>query len=482
VALVLVWCSFAVTLSACTIDQSEGGGDVVLTWYFPANETDEDAEVYAAANEIIKKKLGVTVDFQPINNGDYNQKMQLKTSASEKFDLCFTANWGFIYKTNADKGAFLALDELIDQYAPKTKELIPDNIWAGTKLNGEIYAVPNYQTETMHRCFLFNKELVDKYGLKEKIDAATSVADFTEILQVIKDNEPNVYPSETSPIVATWEEEDFIEEPISSSIPVGVDMDLNVLDLREGRYREWRLQMEELSKDWNKRGFYSPDVAITSNTESERKAGKYFMIKDTFKPGIEADMAERYGYEMYAKPLGDAYISNSTIQAALTAISRTSAHPDKAMEVLELINTDKDLLNTLVFGIEGKQYTKTGENAIERNAESEYSGVAWCFGNQFLAYTLPGQEADVWEQTEKNNEEAFVAPLTGFMINEEPIKTEISNIKTTIKPYSTSLNFGLVDNNLEIHQQQDQEIDKDMQTILAEVKKQIEEFKRSKAE
>ena len=68
------------------------------------------------------------------------------------------------------------------------------------------------------------------------------------------------------------------------------------------------------------------------------------------------------------------------------------------------------------------------------------------------------------------------------MINEEPIKTEISNIKTTIKPYSTSLNFGLVDNNLEIHQQQDQEIDKDMQTILAEVKKQIEEFKRSKAE
>lgn len=478
-ALILALCCAFMSFSGCTSGKDGGDSNVTLTWYFPADETEEDAEVYAAANEIIKNKLGVTVDFQPINMGDYNQKMQLKTSASEKFDLCFTAAWTFNYYTNATKGAFLKLDELIDKYAPKTKKLIPEKIWDGTKLDGSFYAVPSYQIETMHRCFLFNKELVDKYGLKEKIDAAQTMVDFTDVLQVIKDNEPDIYPTEVHPVTVAWSREEFIEEPISG-VPVGVDMDLNVLDLREGRYRDWSLQREEVSKEWNKRGFYSPDVSIVSNTESERKAGKYFMIYDTYKPGIETDMADRYGYEMYAKPMGDAHIANSTIQAALTAVSRTCAHPEKAMEVLELINTDKELLNTLVYGIEGKQYTKTGENSIEKNSGSAYSAVAWCFGNQFLAYTLPGQTADVWELTEKANDEAFAAPLTGFMLNVEPIKTEISNIKTVLKPHSKSLKYGLVDNNLEIHQQQDRDIDKDMQKILEEVKRQVEEYRLSK--
>lgn len=477
-ALVLACCT-VVSFSGCTGSKDSDNKNTTLTWYFPADETEEDADVYAAANKIIDEKLGVTVDFQPINIGDYTQKMQLKSSANEKFDLCFTAAWAFTYHTNAAKGAFLKLDELIDKYAPKTKKLIPENIWNGTKLDGSFYAVPNYQIETMHRCFLFNKKLVDQYGLKEQIDAAQSMVDFTDVLQVIKDNEPDIYPTEIHPVTTAWGREEFIEEPISG-VPVGVDMDLNVLDLREGRYRDWQLQMEEVSKEWNKRGFYSPDVAIVSNTESERKAGKYFMIYDTYKPGIETDMADRYGYEMYAKPLGDAYIANSTIQAALTAISRTCAQPEKAMEVIELINTDKELLNTLVYGNEGKQYTKTGENSIEKIEGSVYSAVAWCFGNQFLAYTLPGQTEDVWELTEKANEEAFTAPLTGFMLDEETIKTEKSNIKTILNPYSRSLKFGLVDNNLEIHQQQDRDMDQDMQKILEEVKRQVEEFKLSK--
>jgi putative aldouronate transport system substrate-binding protein len=95
-------------------------------------------------------------------------------------------------------------------------------------------------------------------------------------------------------------------------------------------------------------------------------------------------------------------IDRNSIQEAMTAISRTTADAERAMMLLELINTDKELFNTLVYGISGKHYNKTGEDRIQLilddSGKQKYNLPAWTLGCQFNAYKLPGQADDVWEQ------------------------------------------------------------------------------------
>ncbi|UKI37606.1 MAG: hypothetical protein L6V93_05740 [Clostridiales bacterium] len=51
-------------------------------------------------------------------------------------------------------------------------------------------------------------------------------------------------------------------------------------------------------------------------------------------------------------------------------MSVTSKHPDAALKVLELANTDRDFFNAVAYGKEGVQYEKVGDNHIKENRKS----------------------------------------------------------------------------------------------------------------
>ena len=58
-------------------------------------------------------------------------------------------------------------------------------------------------------------------------------------------------------------------------------------------------------------------------------------------------------------------ITNASARGAMTAINKNSAHPEKAMEFLNLVNTDEYLRNLLNYGIEGVHWTKAEPTAEE---------------------------------------------------------------------------------------------------------------------
>ena len=107
------------------------------------------------------------------------------------------------------------------------------------------------------------------------------------------------------------------------------------------------------------------------------------------------------------------------------------------MEFIQLINTNEELYNLISFGIEGKHYTKNDDGKISIIENSGYSpNAAWKFGNQFKAYITEGQEDDVWEETERVNNESLKSPLLGFVFDNSSVKSEISQISTVAGEYS----------------------------------------------
>ena len=112
--------------------------------------------------------------------------------------------------------------------------------------------------------------------------------------------------------------------------------------------------------EWYKAGFFHPDagMGLQSDFSEERSAGKFFVINDVNKPGVEADMLQRYGYEVYVKPMGMSTISTGSITSNMTVVSITSKNPERAVMAMELMNNNTDLFNTIVFGIEDTHYVK----------------------------------------------------------------------------------------------------------------------------
>lgn len=438
--------SFGLLFASGQQESGDSAKPVELNWYYIGGDEPNQDEVFAAANEIIKEEIGAVVNFHRFSFGDYPKKMQLKIAAGEEIDLLFAADWSLNYNDIVTKGALIPLDQLVKDYAPGTNSLIPEKIWNGTRINGEIYGVPNYQVSFRQHALIFNKELVDKYDLKDKIFAIEKMGDLTPIFQIIKDNEPNIYPTAYYP---DWQKMDvrskdqFVE--VFVGMPCGVDYDLNIVDTNNDRqYLELQLEDYKLAREWNEKGFYHPDVAIAKDLNPEKAAGKFFMLNDVYKPGIEADMKNRYGYDVYAVPMGIPVLSTGSITATLTSISRTSKNSEKAMELIELMNTNVELYNMIVFGLEGKQYNMVSENQIELIPDSGYSGFAWMMGSQFNAYFMPGQSTDAWEMTKRLNSEAYAAPTLGFSFDANPVKTEIANIKSATKSLVEISRWGLV--------------------------------------
>lgn len=445
-----------------------------LVWYIPGNMQQDINEVLKKANEIIVPKIGAELEIRFIQTDKYTNTMNMKMGVKEDFDLCFT---GYInpYRQAVMSGGLLKLDEYIENM-PELKNVIPDYAWAGAKMEDGIYAVPNMQFIAYCKAAVVERELAEKYGLDpEKINHITDLEPFFEW---VKKNEPDYYPYDPEWGVSCLYEGKNNGYPFAVLEEIFIDID------EKGEYEilpsiELDVCREAIYKthEWYKKGYIREDIALSNSDEGKKAA----CVVAMYKPGLEGEyMAKKQ--DSVAIQLNDATIGNSAGQTAMTGVGKWSKNPDKAIKLIELVNTDKELLNLLAFGIEGKHYKKTGENRIELTPKTEsgyFVNATWRFGNQFLAYLLPGQPDDVWEETQKINDSAKREEYWGFKVSTEKIEDEINRIDTVFAQYEV-INYGSQnpDEYLEEFQQKLKEAG--VEKVCKEVERQFLEYLKNK--
>jgi putative aldouronate transport system substrate-binding protein len=442
-SVVLAGCSSSEEQAAVVPEPSKGEGAelpaVELTWYYPLGDLQSDQQaVEDAVNAYIKPKINATVKLSPIVASSFGQKMNTIFSSGEAFDLVWTGNWGGgDYQPNVLKGAYLELDELLEQYAPKLKASLPQMVWDDAKVKGKIYAVPNYQIAAKAQGFLIQKRFVDKYQID--LSAIRKQEDIAAVFEVLRKNEPDIIPlANFGNLFDYGKLYGFTPE----GYRVGDKSYKLVSSVHTEEYRDYLNRM----RDWYNKGYMYKDIATIKSTTDLEKSGKVAVKWNvTMKPGTEAEESKlNGGNEVVMVPITEPEFTG--IQTTMTAISRTSKHPERTMMLLELVNTDSTLYNLLAFGIEGKHYTKVGPNTIKILPENGYAhGRSWGFGNVFNGYLLEGQPEDTWEKTKKLNESAKRPELHGFKFDDTPVKTEVANLKAVSDEFAKALNTGSVD-------------------------------------
>ncbi len=415
-----------------------------INWYLMGTAQQDVASVEASVNEYLKDKINATLKIHRLESSQYTKKMSTMIAAGEYFDMAFTANWCLNYDSNAANGAWLALDEYIPRYLPKTSEQLGEDILNNARVNGKIYAIPALKEMAEQRGWTYRKDIAEKYGID--MNSIKTLDELEPVLKKIKENEPNMqYPidwgSDRTP-------EALIKyEKVAATAVIFYDnknYDGKVVNLVETP--EYLEACKTANKFYNE-GLIKKDIMTASDFEQRLKDGKTFCYIDFLKPGKAHETAANYNFELDQAPVTPIWQENGAGTGSMMAISRTSKNPERVMRFLELLNTDAYLNNLINFGIEGKHYTKVDDKYINISENTPYTlqGYTWMTGNIFLNYLTNGEAEDKMEQLADFNKEAQKPMDYGFKFDPTPVEMEIAACTTVMSEYRSQVIMGSMD-------------------------------------
>ena len=442
-----------------------------LTWVVPGERCAGFDEVEAQINKITEEKLGINLKFEFISQtSDYSRRVNAKIESGEKIDLCFT---GYLdsYEAKVYDNKLLPLDDLLDK-TPELKSSVPEYLWDGAKIGGKIYAVPNEQICAASTALVISKELVDKYSFD--LSDVRSTYDIEPFLEILKKNEPDLFP-----IRINWGTSGFgsMDSDRFTDFNVGGVMIINengkITAETIAENAEKKKAVETLHS-WYEKGYIRNDIAVAIDSPDDLAAGKYGVWFESYKPGVEWQRKLLTGNDVYAVQITKPYLSSSAIRSAMTGISIASKYSKEAIKLLELVNTEPEILNLLTYGTEGKNYIKVSDNVIERT-ENVFSYQTWVFGNQFIIYTEKEQDEDIWKKTKEINETSAKSPLIGFNPDTAAITQEVIKCNEIIGKY-TVMDNGTEDPSTYWNEFRNELEKAGIEKIKRELEKQLNEF------
>ncbi|GGA30877.1 ABC transporter substrate-binding protein [Paenibacillus physcomitrellae] len=422
---------------------SNGGSSekpVNLIWYTIGTPQKDVDKVMAEVSKYTQEKIGATITMKMIDWGDYAQKMQVNVASGEPMDILFTASGGFDYVQNARKGAFMELDDLLDQYGQGIKDTIDPAFLEGSKVDGHNYGIPANKELPYQDVWRFNKNLVDKYNLD--ISGVNTLESLEPLLKTIKEKEPNVTPFGMDKNFLPVVPYDYVVQNLPMAVKLDTT-DYKVVDVLETP--EMKQALTTMHK-YYQAGYIAPEAATTGSTSDLTTSGNWFTDKAQTQPLADNLWSASYGYPVVSTPASEAIINNNSVQGSIMAISANSEHPDKAMQFLNLLNTDPVLRNMVDSGIEGVHYKKTDDTHIENLPDSKnYDMPSYSLGNNMLLYLNPGDPDDKWDQFKTFNASGKNSPILSFNFDSTKVATEMAAVQNVKEQFWSSLMTGTVD-------------------------------------
>lgn len=491
---------------------SETSGDkkepvVNLSYYMSNGAVNEKDRIMDKANAIIEKEINANLDLKFVDPNTYGDKINMMISGGEEWDLCFMSDWGGMrFYENAQDGVFADLTEKLPEIAPNSYANVPKNIWNNVTVDGKIYGVFNYQQwgYAARKGFAVRADLADQYNFDYKSlvgkDTITVLNALTPFFEKVHKDKPEMICWETSAGYNLFTGDPLfwdMEAIGDATIPGWISYDDPTKVINQFETEEFK-QFCNILRDWYNKGYVRKDGATLSDASVDRKAGKIVALHNyswpttTDMPELEAITA----MSMTSVKDAPAYTFSTTrtilpsgVNAA-TCISADSPNIDKALELVELLNSNDDLFNLIQLGEEGVDYNYD-ENGVYTPVEGKYSfnyneyQLGQSYDPDFARSTInrnadgDAQKASLKElyETEKTAENS---PLTGFVFKTDAVKTEISAVSAIVSEMLPALASGSIDPNEKIPEFLERIKSAGADKIIAEKQKQLDEFNASK--
>ncbi|WP_071130895.1 ABC transporter substrate-binding protein [Enterococcus timonensis] len=438
----------ALTLAACGSNNNSGGnsggsdGDVpTLTMYRQGDAPINYDDLIGKANEILEEKVGAHLKMEFVGWGDWDQKMSTIVASGEAYDISIAQN----YVTNAQKGAYTDLTDMLPDLAKTAYENLPESYITGNLIGDKLYAFPINGNVYGQQMMTFNQELIEKYGL-DISNVGDSYASATDVLTKFHEQEPN---TPAFAIGKDFKASGNYDYPLGNGYPFAVKSEGTGTPTIINQYDDDEFVANLVTlHEWYTAGLIPTDAA-TSSQPYNLNENTWFMREETQGPLDYGDNAltNAAGKELVSQPLTKPFKSTGQAQMANYVVGNTSKNKELAVKLLGELNSNPELLNLLVYGIEGEQWEKVDDDTIKLldGYQADTHLGAWNTGDNTILYTTENITDEMISERDESIENSVESPILGFNFNTDSVKTEITNIANVMNRYVSTINTGTLD-------------------------------------
>lgn len=451
----------AATTSAPEDGEDEDISEIVVAYYCNGSATSEKDKVAEAINEITRDLIHVEVDLRPIQAGTYNEQINLMVSSNEQLDLAPTFFFGpTTFAAMTSQKQLLPLDDLLAEYGQDILKLMREDYMETTSLDGQTYAVPVNKDMVSNMYVAMRTDILEQIGMLEQGQNLKSMSELTEILAAVKEQTDLVpmAPSGSSGSVTTFmpvlvsgefSEAKTYDRLINEYIVAFTDDPTKVVNLYETQEYKDALQVV---RDWYLNGYVYKDAATTQDNNymfvANNVAFAYFFAAEN---STFMDTVSQSGYDMTVVKVASAPVTTSTVNTINWTIPVTSKEPEAAMKFLNLMYSNKEIIDLLNYGIKDVHYivqddgVYTFPEGMDMNNSGYFINMSWEIGNQYLAGLWTGSDPKTREISAKDNENPEISSLLGFTTNSTGLENEITAVTNVYNEYIKGLGSGILD-------------------------------------
>jgi putative aldouronate transport system substrate-binding protein len=434
-------------------------------------------------NSITRDLINVEVELKPISIWEYDSKVSLALQGGEQID---------VFQTLGNLNVAIASDmcyditDLIPTCAQETADVVSEEWLKACSFQGSIWGIPTMKPIALTPMVIYRKDLADELGLD--MSAVNSVFDLTDTLRAVKEAHPEITPvaavnAGNIGLQLTVENVDYLTDDYYSPKGVLMNDEMKVIDYYS---TEEFKAICQLARTWYNEGLVMRDAATTSSTAAElMSTGNYFCYIASYSYPEEDTaaslQAQSGNYPIGAKIVSSAFLDTTAINALTWCVASTSKVPEAALRFLNLTFTNSDVVNTLIYGIEGRDFVFKDNGTVNYpdgfdSTTVPYTAQLSCgtLGNFFLMYPMEGTNPDslAWEL--EQNKSAKTSAALGFTYDNSRVKTAYTAVTNVIEQYLPALVCGSVDPEVDIPEFIERLNESGLQDIIAAKQEQLD--------
>ena len=440
-------------------------------------------KVWAAFNEQLQQYVpNTTVEFIDVSFDEYSEKFSQVLASGEGVDLAWTG-WLINKPQNIADGNLMPLDDLLAEYGQGIVDTLGENVVEihRNAADGKLYYLPSWQGLCgERRGWLVVTEIAELAGDTwiEDTEAAmnkwrNNYSEGTEAFQAVLD--------QATKYLAAAKEAGKLGAGINTGrafgwsmyngmysflgvggAEIGITYCDGTFTVKDGVAGEHYKLYAKTMADWYKEGYIRSDImSVDTSTLTTPKNGEitdttYVFSCDPYltEADQEAAIADA-GMDMTYLPIEEnAYLILGGDTSY--AIPYCADEPERAMMVLNAIYSQPDLYNTLIYGIEGEDYTKNADGTITTSyvgasptADDSYGIQRWIIGSCKNALINNGTDPNYYADLEALEETARVNPFLNFTFDRTNVEGICASILNVYYEYGPQIDNGVAGDNWE---------------------------------
>ena len=438
-------------------------------------------KVWAAFNEQLQQYVpNTTVEFIDVSFDEYSEKFSQVLASGEGVDLAWTG-WLINKPQNIADGNLMPLDDLLAEYGQDIVDILGENVVEIHRNadDGKLYYLPSWQGLVGdRRGWLVVTEIAELAGDTwiEDTEAAlnkwrNNYSEGTEAFQAVLDQATKYLAAakeagklgagiNTGRVFGWSMYNGTRSNPGVGGSEIGIPFEDNTFTVIDGVASEHYKLYAKTMADWYKEGYIRSDImSVDTSTLTMPKNGEitdttYVFSCDPYlteadQDAATADAGSDLGMDMTYLPVEE---NASLILGGDTsyAIPYCADEPERAMMVLNAIYSQPDLYNTLIYGIEGEDYTKNADGTITTSyvgasptADDSYGIQRWIIGSCKNALINNGTDPNYYADLEALEETARVNPFLNFTFDRTNVEGICASILNVYYEYGPQLDNGV---------------------------------------